>query len=477
MLLQQKYRKKKIYVREAEKYKTENYIFQSGIWKGKNQKYFILPEYDYKFNRKFKKLKINFIDWVKFLAIYLSEGYVTKVKDHRVYIAQTKKSKNFNKIKRIISKLLFKFSYEPKYYKFRINSVQLATYLGRFGISHDKYVPDYIKNAKREIIIEFLKAFNLGDGDIHHGKMRFCSSSKRLIDDIQEMILKIGCSGVITVDKRKTMINPINKKTYKASPIYSIESKKRIKTCIRKNHFKKINYNGYIGCVSVSTGFVVVRRNNRVAISGNTGGMGAYSPAPVVTPEIFKEILVSIAYKTIDGLVREGIDYRGVLYAGIMLTEYGPKVLEFNVRFGDPETQVILPRLNSDLLEIMLATSEGKLGKLIKFGDLHWDDRVCVCVVCASGGYPGNYEKGKEIFGLDAVAKMEDIVVFHAGTKLASGSKLQAPRYLTNGGRVLGVTGLGKTVKDAIDKTYQAVEKINFTGMHYRRDIGRKALV
>jgi phosphoribosylamine--glycine ligase len=227
----------------------------------------------------------------------------------------------------------------------------------------------------------------------------------------------------------------------------------------------------------VSTGFVVVRRNNRVAISGNTGGMGAYSPAPVVTPEIFKEILVSIAYKTIDGLVREGIDYRGVLYAGIMLTEYGPKVLEFNVRFGDPETQVILPRLNSDLLEIMLATSEGKLGKLIKFGDLHWDDRVCVCVVCASGGYPGNYEKGKEIFGLDAVAKMEDIVVFHAGTKLASGSKLQAPRYLTNGGRVLGVTGLGKTVKDAIDKTYQAVEKINFTGMHYRRDIGRKALV
>ncbi|MFA5411369.1 MAG: phosphoribosylamine--glycine ligase, partial [Candidatus Omnitrophota bacterium] len=128
----------------------------------------------------------------------------------------------------------------------------------------------------------------------------------------------------------------------------------------------------------------------------NTGGMGAYSPAPIVTRELFKEILEKVVYRTIDGLVKEGIDYCGVLYAGIMLTKDGPKTLEFNVRFGDPETQAILPRLKSDLVEVMLAASEQKLNRL---RTLDWDTRACVCVVCASGGYPGNYEKGKEIFG------------------------------------------------------------------------------
>jgi phosphoribosylamine--glycine ligase len=208
----------------------------------------------------------------------------------------------------------------------------------------------------------------------------------------------------------------------------------------------------------------------------NTGGMGAYSPAPVVTQELFREVLDKVIYRTIDGLAKEGIDYKGVLYAGIMITKDGPKVLEFNVRFGDPETQAILPRLKSDLLEAMLATTEAKLSNILKFGGLGWDSRACVCVVCASGGYPGDYEKGKEIFGLDEAAKMKDVAVFHAGTKKVASPTSQAPRIVTNGGRVLGVTGLGNTVKDAIDKTYQAVEKINFAGMHYRRDIGQKAV-
>jgi phosphoribosylamine--glycine ligase len=204
----------------------------------------------------------------------------------------------------------------------------------------------------------------------------------------------------------------------------------------------------------------------------NTGGMGAYSPAPVVTQGLFKEILEKIVYRTIDGLAKEGIDYKGVLYAGIMITKEGPKVLEFNVRFGDPETQAVLPRLKSDLLEVMLATIEGKLSR---FKTLSWDNRSCVCVVCTSGGYPGNYEKGKEISGLDDVAKMKDIVVFHSGTKIlrTPNSKL---RTVTNGGRVLGVTGLGNNIKEAINRTYQAVEKIHFEGMHYRRDIGKRAL-
>lgn len=199
----------------------------------------------------------------------------------------------------------------------------------------------------------------------------------------------------------------------------------------------------------------------------NTGGMGAYSPASIVTADILVEIMEKIIYRTIDGLVKEGIGYRGVLYAGVMLTKDGPKALEFNVRFGDPETEAILPRLKSDLVEVMLATAEGEL---IKIKNLSWDSRACVCVVCASGGYPGNYAKDKEISGLDAAEKSKDIVVFHAGTKKA-GDKI-----LTSGGRVLGVTGLGATINDAINKTYEAVSKINFEGMHFRRDIGSKAL-
>ena len=210
----------------------------------------------------------------------------------------------------------------------------------------------------------------------------------------------------------------------------------------------------------------------------NTGGMGAYSPAPVVTPALFKEILDKIIYRTIDGLAKDGIDYKGVLYAGVMLTKSGPKTLEFNARFGDPETEAILPRVNSDLLEVMLAASEGKLSKVAKSGGLIWDERACVCVVCASKGYPGDYEKEKEISGLDEAAKMKDIVVFHAGTKSVPASQRPSvpDKYLTSGGRVLGVTGLGKTIKEAIERTYQAVGKINFEGMHYRKDIGRRAL-
>ena len=199
----------------------------------------------------------------------------------------------------------------------------------------------------------------------------------------------------------------------------------------------------------------------------NTGGMGAYSPTPVVTPPLLKEILEKIVYRTIDGLVKEGIEYKGVLYAGVMITEDGPKTLEFNVRFGDPETQAILPRLNSDLLEVMLATAEGNLSRI---RILEWGNRICVCVVCASGGYPGDYEKGKEILGLDEAVQIKDVVVFHAGTKK------QGDKILTSGGRVLGVTGLGNTIKEAICTTYEAVKKINFEGMHYRKDIGYKAI-
>lgn len=199
----------------------------------------------------------------------------------------------------------------------------------------------------------------------------------------------------------------------------------------------------------------------------NTGGMGAYSPASIVTADVLLEVMEKIIYRTISGLSKEGIDYRGVLYAGIMLTKDGPKALEFNVRFGDPETEVILPRLKSDLVEVMLAVSDGELSRV---KNLYWDSRACVCVVCASGGYPGDYAKGKEISGLDEAENMKDVVVFHAGTNISEG------KVVTSGGRVLGVTGLGATIREAIDITYKAVSRISFEGMHYRKDIGSKAL-
>jgi phosphoribosylamine--glycine ligase len=209
----------------------------------------------------------------------------------------------------------------------------------------------------------------------------------------------------------------------------------------------------------------------------NTGGMGVYSPAPVVTPGLLNDVLDKIIYPAIQGLNKEGIDYRGVLYAGVMITKNGPKALEFNVRFGDPETQAILPRLKSDLVEVMLAVSEGRLAKV---KSLDWDNRACVCVVLASRGYPGDYEKDKQVYGLDEIAQIKDIAVFHAGTKLRKindiGQKAEL-EYLTSAGRVLGVVGLGNTIKDAIDNVYQAVEKISFEGMHYRRDIGKRALI
>jgi phosphoribosylamine--glycine ligase len=198
----------------------------------------------------------------------------------------------------------------------------------------------------------------------------------------------------------------------------------------------------------------------------NTGGMGAYSPAPVVTEEILERINREVIIPVIQGMNQEHSPYRGVLYAGMMMTLNGPKVLEFNARFGDPETQVILPRLKSDIVEIMLKANAGALESVT----LEWDERACVCVVLAAGGYPGAYVKGKQINGLDGLKKKKDIVVFHAGTAIQNGI------VRSSGGRVLGVVGLGKGIYAAMSTVYAAVEKVSFEGMYYRTDIGRKAL-
>jgi phosphoribosylamine--glycine ligase len=204
----------------------------------------------------------------------------------------------------------------------------------------------------------------------------------------------------------------------------------------------------------------------------NTGGMGAYSPAPVVTDAIFKEIMERVISPMIKGMALEGDPYKGVLYAGIMLTKEGPKVLEFNARFGDPETQAIMPRLKSDIVDLMMRSIEGRLENY----SLDWDPRPCVSVVAASGGYPGDYEKGVEISGVDLVKALKDVVVFHAGTRSGRRATDGSRTFLTNGGRVLNVTALGSDIKDAINNCYNALGKISFDRMHYRRDIGFRAV-
>jgi len=197
----------------------------------------------------------------------------------------------------------------------------------------------------------------------------------------------------------------------------------------------------------------------------NTGGMGAYSPAPVITDAVMDQINREVLVPIVDGMNRNGTPYKGVLYAGIMVTAAGPRVLEFNVRFGDPETQPILMRLKSDLLEVMLAVCDGKLDEI----SLDWSPNPAVCVVMASGGYPGEYEKGKLITGIDQAEETGDVVVFHAGTADKNG-------IVTNGGRVLGVTALGRTIADAKRLAYEAAAKIKFDGAYYRKDIADKAI-
>jgi phosphoribosylamine--glycine ligase len=197
----------------------------------------------------------------------------------------------------------------------------------------------------------------------------------------------------------------------------------------------------------------------------NTGGMGTYSPTPFLNDAQLAETASVVLESFMRGCVAEGIDYCGILYPGVMLTKAGPKILEFNARFGDPETQVYLARLENDLVELLDASVDGTLDKI----ELKWKPEASVCVVMASGGYPGNYLKGKPIHGLDDAAKLPATKVFHAGTALKNG------QIVTNGGRVLGVTALGKDLKAAQAAAYAAVDKIHFDGAHFRHDIAAKA--
>ena len=197
-----------------------------------------------------------------------------------------------------------------------------------------------------------------------------------------------------------------------------------------------------------------------------TGGMGAYSPTPVLDEKTLRTIERDVFVPVIDGLVREGIKYKGILYAGLMLTTNGPKVLEFNCRFGDPETQPLMMRLQSDLAEVMLAVIDGRLDQV----SLKWDARPAVCVVATSKGYPGKYATGVPIEGVADADAMRDVKAFHSGTRIDGG------KLVTDGGRVLGVTAMGDTIAAAQKRAYEAMKKIRFEGMHYRTDIAHQAI-
>lgn len=196
----------------------------------------------------------------------------------------------------------------------------------------------------------------------------------------------------------------------------------------------------------------------------NTGGMGTFSPSRVYTEDIAKVCMETIFKPTVAALNSEGRQFKGIIYFGLMLTKNGPKVIEYNARFGDPETQVILPRLKSDLCEIFEACIDGTLDKI----NVEWYDNAACCVVLASGGYPEKYTKGYEITGLDTIKQKDNLTVFHAGTALKDG------KFVTNGGRVLGITGVGKDLDDAIKIAYEGVKIVTFENVHYRHDIGIK---
>lgn len=197
----------------------------------------------------------------------------------------------------------------------------------------------------------------------------------------------------------------------------------------------------------------------------NTGGMGAYSPGPI-SASLHKKIMRRIIIPTLQGMKEEGREFKGVLYAGLMIKGADPKVLEFNVRFGDPETQVTLPRLKNDLLEVLLAVQDQSLNQV----HLEWRPQAAVCVILASRGYPGSYDKGKPIKGLEKLSRLPNIFTFYAGVKR------EDHRLITSGGRVLGVTALSKNLKEAIRQAYRAVDKVYFEGMYCRRDIGYKTV-
>ena len=291
-------------------------------------------------------------------------------------------------------------------------------------------VMDYIKAKGKYPVVIKADGLALGKGVL------ICENEEQAADGVKEIMLdkKFGASG-----------NHVVVEEFLTGPevsVLSFTDGKVVKPMVSSMDHKRANDH--------DTGL-------------NTGGMGTVAPNPYYTPAIAAECMEKIFLPTIQAMNAEGCPFKGCLYFGLMLTPDGPKVIEYNSRFGDPETQVVLPRLQTDFAQIVEAVAKERLSEL----SIQWSEQASACVVMASGGYPGSYPKGIEIHGLDANGQAEGVTVYHAGTKLEDG------KFLTNGGRVLGVTALGDTLEAALNKAYAAVENITFEGAMYRKDIGR----
>ncbi|TXT66986.1 MAG: putative Phosphoribosylamine--glycine ligase [Promethearchaeota archaeon] len=456
---------------EAGNLKGEREILLTGLWEGESLDYFIIEEYNYKFNHKLARQKIKFEDWIQFMGIYLSEGYLYDTeREHSIYICQPKKSKYFTEFEKILSKLPFYYSYSEKDAKFRINSIQLVNILKKYVKTQEKYIPNYIKNAKKEHIIGFLNAFFLGDGNIHYEKKRYYSISKKLIDDIQELILKIGKSSIITGHTRKKILNPLDNKDYDAQPVYSLEIKPEFKVGIRKKDIKIVDYQGDVGCVTVRNGFVVVRRNNRVAISGNTGGMGSYSLETHLLPFISKEN-VDDALDDMRNVVaaikaETGILYKGFLYGQFMKTTQGLKLIEFNARLGDPEAMNILPILKTNFVDICWAIIKGTLDGL----EIEFEKKATAVKYLAPEGYPLSPKK-------DQLISIDEERLEKIGAKYYYASVYKENENIfTTTSRSMGVLGIAASLKEAEQIAERGVGCIEGKLFH-RKDVGTPELL
>ena len=468
MLLMQRKRGKKTIIREAGKYAGEHYIFQAVNWEGRDED-FVLPSFCYGFNRGFEPVKIPIRVWAMFMGLYLSEGWIVKMHGKgdkskrmgmRVYIAQRTHVKQFEAM---LKKMPFKYRYDNKSSRFVINSSQLVSYLEQFGHAKNKFVPENIKNASVETIKDFLKYFCLGDGCLReNGGMRLFSTSKRMIDDIQELLIKCGYTGTIVVDKSEDINRRKSKSTLKIrslNDVYSIEQRKTNKTTIRQENYSHVDYAGYIGCVSVSTGFVMVRRNGRTAVCGNTGEMGTlmYFSEPNA---LFDMTLQRMKPK----LAKSG--YVGYVDINCIANAKGIYPLEWTCRTGYPHISIAMDGISIPIGEMIFRLASGE-----NF-DLKTKRGFQVGVVLAVPPFPFDDQKVFAMYkdstiyfkkpNFDGV-HLGDVKVVDGDWKVAGAS-----------GYVLVITGSGTTVEEARKQAYSRVQNIFMPNMFYRTDIGTK---
>ena len=443
-------------VNEAQElYNSGEFVIpQASKYNGTNPEFFILPEYKDGRGYVNPKKEIEMVTWSKFIGWYLSEGSYFK---NGARIAQSKDSKHNADIISCLRGLPFGFCQLKN--GFKINSTQLSNYLKQFGHSHEKYVPDYIKNGSEEVIRTFLEEFNKGDGDVHGGQRRYHTNSFRLISDIQEMLIKLNISSTITKDKRTRSTFPSGK-TYEHKPVFSLEERKNNYVSIRKKDKREIDYDGFIGCVKVPSTFVVVRRNGRIAISGNTGEMGTSCYWSTMS-QIFKSTLERMQPAL------AGSGYVGYVDINCIVSSRGIYPLEFTTRFGYPTISLQLEGIQSPVGEFLYSIAKGEKYELkVKKG-------FQICVVIAVPPFPFLDPVAFKKYSEDAtiIFQKPNYESVHLGdVKFAEDDW----RLAGVSGYALVITGSGSTMDEARKQAYTRVKNIIIPNMFYRTDIGER---